>query len=210
MIAANTTVLLRRFLTLLLSTALLLGVNQTLRAEPKTYVIDPEHLSVGFLVSHIGYAKTLGLFRDGRGEFSFDETTGELADLRVVVDTASVFTNHDKRDAHLRSDDFLDTENYPTMTFTAASAERTGDRSFEVTGELTLLGQTRPLILEVAWNKSAEYPFRPGLFQSTPYVLGASARGSLKRSDYGMTYAVADGLVGDTVEILIEFEAKQQ
>lgn len=206
--AVNTNALPHYTITLILG--LLMGVNPPALAEPKSYVIDPAHLSVGFLVSHIGYANTLGLFRNAEGEFTFDETTGDLSDLRVVVDTASVFTNHDERDAHLRGEDFLDTENHPTMTFTADSAQRTGEHTFEVTGELTLLGQTHPLTLEVVWNKSADYPFRPGLFQSRPYVLGASARGSLKRSDYGMTYAVADGLVGDTVEILIEFEAKRQ
>jgi polyisoprenoid-binding protein YceI len=179
-------------------------------AEPQNYVIDPDHLSVGFLVTHVGYAKTLGLFRNARGKFTFDETTGKLSDLRVVVDTNSVFTNHDKRDEHLRGEDFLNTEQFPEMVFTAKDAKRTGEDTFQVVGDLTLLGETKPLSLDVTWNKSATYPFRPGVFTSKPYVLGASAQGTVRRSDYGMTYAIADGLVGDDVELLIEFEARRE
>lgn len=194
----------------LISIALYFASYASVFAEPHDYVIDPEHLSVGFLVSHVGYAKTLGLFRDARGEFTFDETTSELSDLRVVVDTHSVFTNHDKRDEHLRGEDFLNTEQFPEMIFTAKEAKRTGENTFQVIGDLALLGETNPLTLDVVWNKSATYPFRPGVFTGKPYVLGASARGTLRRSDYGMTYAVADGLVGDEVELLIEFEARRE
>lgn len=189
---------------------LLVTTDRAVLAEPQDYVIDPDHLSVGFLVSHVGYAKTLGLFRDGGGEFTFDESTGELSDLRVVVNTNSIFTNHDKRDEHLRSEDFLNTEQFPEMVFTAKDAQRTGENTFQVVGDLTLLGETKPLTLDVTWNKSDTYPFRPGVYIFKPYVLGASARGTLRRSDYGMTYAVADGLVGDEVELLIEFEARRE
>jgi len=186
------------------------GTATTSRAEAQKYVIDPDHLSIGFLVMHIGYAKTLGRFREAQGEFTFDEASGELSDIRVTVNTDSVFTDHDKRDNHLRGEDFFNTDQFPEMVFTADKAERTGERSFKITGELTLLGQTNPLVLDMTWNKSAEYPFRPNPIKDKPYVLGASGRGVLKRSDYGMTYAVANGWVGDEVEIIIEFEAQRQ
>jgi polyisoprenoid-binding protein YceI len=90
------------------------------------------------------------------------------------------------------------------MTFTAASARRTGERTFLVSGELTLLGKRRPLTLDATLNKSAPYPFG-----DRAEVMGVSARGTLKRSDFGMTYGVADDLVGDEVEILIELEARR-
>ncbi len=83
---------------LLTGIALLLLTAAPSWAEPKRYVIDPEHLSIGFLVQHIGYASVLGLFRKAEGSFTFDEDTGQLADLMITVDTASVFTSHDKRD----------------------------------------------------------------------------------------------------------------
>ena len=125
--------------------------------------------------------------------------------MRVVVATDSVDTHHEARDQHLNSGDFLDSERIPQMTFTAESARRTGEHTFAVAGELTLLGTTRPLTLEATVNKAAPYPIG-----DRAEVMGVSARGSLKRSEFGMTYGVADGLVGDEVEIVIEIEARRQ
>ncbi len=188
--------------------SILCGVTITdlaAHAERREYEIDPEHLTVGFLAEHIGYAKVLGQFREASGSYRFDEATGELSDVSIVVDTASVFTTHERRDAHLRSVDFLNTRQFPTMTFSAATAHPIGDMTYEVEGELQLLGVTRPLILTVTWNKSGRYPI--GL---RPYVMGVSARGSFQRSAFGMNYAVENGWVGDTVEIIIEFEARRR
>jgi len=179
-------------------------------AEPERYQIDPEHLSIGFLVDHIGYAKVLGMFRKAEGAYTFDEQTGELSDLRIVVDTASVFSNHQKRDEHLRSADFLNSAEFPQMVFTADGATRRGERDYVIEGQLELLGQKRPLTLEATWNKSGEYPFGGGVFGGNPYVMGVSARGSFERAPYGMTYAVDNGWVGNTVELVVEFEARRE
>jgi polyisoprenoid-binding protein YceI len=194
----------------LLGTALLVLAPPAAQAEPARYQIDPDHLSIGFLVDHIGYARTLGLFRKAEGSFTFDEQSGELTDLKVTVDTASVFTNQQKRDDHLRSADFLNSKEFPQMTFTAQSARRTGDKTFQIAGQLELLGKTRPLTLEATWNKSGEYPFGGGLLGGKPYVMGVSAHGTVTRSAYGMNYAVDNGWVGDEVELIIEFEARRQ
>lgn len=175
------------------------------RAEPAYYEIDTEHVTVAFLVDHLGYARVLGHFRELEGSYRFDEATGGLSELTVTVETDSVSTDHRRRDRHLRSDDFLDSGSFPTMTFTANSARRTSDRTFEVAGNLELLGVSRPLNLTATWNKSGEHPLESG-----EYAMGVSARGSLRRSDYGMTYSVENGWVGDTVEILIEFEARRR
>ena len=175
------------------------------RAEPQQYEIDPEHLTLGFLVAHVGYAKVLGSFREGSGSYTFDEDTGHLSDVLIVVDTASVSTNHEQRDAHLRSADFLNVRRFPSMTFSGATARPIDEMTFEVEGQLELLGMTRPLVLTVAWNKSGAYPFGDG-----QYVMGISARGSFQRSEYGMDYSVVNGWVGDTVELIIEFEARRR
>ena len=174
-------------------------------AEGAEYKLDPDHTSVGFLVDHIGYAKVLGLFREAEGSFQFDEESGELSDLSVVIETDSVFTNHKKRDKHLKSADFLNTREFSTMTFTAKTARRTDDRTYLVDGELKLLGKSGPLTLDATWNKSGKYPL-----DGNPYVMGVSARGRFTRSHYGMTYAVDNGWVGDEVELIIEFEARRQ
>jgi polyisoprenoid-binding protein YceI len=173
-------------------------------AEPARYELDPAHTTVAFLVEHIGYAKTLGQFLTAAGGYTYDDESGMLSALRIVVETDSVDTHHEARDRHLRSGDFLDGQAYPEMTFAARGAERVGDAKFAVTGDLTLLGKTRPLTLEATLNKSAPYPIG-----DRAEVMGVSARGTLKRSDFGMTYGVADNLVGDEVEIVIELEARR-
>ena len=180
------------------------------QGTPARYAIDPNHLSIGFLVDHLGYAKVLGAFRTARGGFSFDETRGVMTDLRVEVDTASISTHSNNRDEHLRGADFLNVAEHPRMVFTAAGARRTGERTFQVDGQLQLLGRTQPLSLQATWNKSGESPIGGGLLGRKPYVMGVSARGSFKRSAFGMNYGVANGWVGDEVAVIIEFEAVRQ
>jgi polyisoprenoid-binding protein YceI len=173
-------------------------------AEPARYELDPAHTTIAFLVEHIGYAKTLGQFLRASGGYTFDPETGAVSSVRVVVEPDSVDTHHEARDRHLRSGDFLDTETHAAMTFTADAAQRTRDGTFLVTGELELLGMRRPLTLEATLNKNAPYPIG-----DRAEVMGVSARGKLSRSEFGMTYGVADNLVGDEVEIVIEIEARR-
>ena len=179
--------------------------SATAHAQPARYEIDPEHFSVGFLVDHIGYAKVLGLFQKAGGSFTFDEKAGTLSDVRIAIDSASVFTGHRKRDDHLRGTDFLNAVEFPQIVFKGASAKRSGERTFIVEGQLEMLGKTQPVTVNFTWNKSAQYEL-PGV---KAYVMGASGRGSFKRSAFGMSYAVANGWVGDTVELILEFEARR-
>ncbi|MBA4211819.1 MAG: hypothetical protein C0449_01935 [Polaromonas sp.] len=177
----------------------------TAHAQAARYELDPEHTTVAFLVDHIGYAKVLGMFRSARGSYRFDEATATLSEVRIEVETASVFSNQRKRDDHLKGPDFLNSGEFPKMVFTATSAKRTGDKTFDISGQLELLGKSQPLTLQATWNKSAESPLGGPL--GKPYVMGVSARGSFKRSAYGMNYAVANGWVGDEIPLIIEFEA---
>ncbi len=176
------------------------------RAAPARYEIDPAHFSVGFLVHHIGYADTLGMFLEGGGSFTFDEAAPAVSDIEVTIQADSVFTNHDRRDEHVKGGDFLDVDDHPEIRFVGREARATGENSGEVTGDLTILGVTRPITLQVTKNKIGEYPFGAG----PPYVVGVSVRGTVKRSEFGMTYAVVNGWVGDEVELIIEFEAIRQ
>lgn len=189
--------------TLTVAATCLIGAN-TVYAAPEKFEIDPDHASVGFLTMHIGYAKTLGMFLETSGSFTYDEESQTLSDVEITVETDSVFTNHDKRDKHLRSPDFLNSREFPEMTFVGKTAEKLTDTTGKLHGELTLLGQTLPLTLDLTFNKSGQYPFGDN------YVVGVSARGSVKRSEYGMTYAVDNGWVGDDIELIIEIEAIRQ
>jgi polyisoprenoid-binding protein YceI len=189
--------------TLLLALGWLLGASASAAAEPAEFVLDREHTSITFFASHLGYADLAGMFLEASGRFRYDEATRELSDLRVVVETASVFTNHARRDEHLRSADFLNVAEFPQMVFTGTGAEPQGERSGRISGELTLLGVTRPLTLEVWLNKAGRYPFL-----DEHYAIGIDARGTLARSAFGMTYG--EQWVGDEIRLVIGFEAIRQ
>lgn len=171
-------------------------------AAAERYTLDPTHTTVAFLIDHIGYAKTLGLFPDVSGTLSFDQQTNTVTDIAIKVATASVDTANEARDKHVRNKDFLNVSEYPEMIFTAASATIDESGSGEIEGELTLLGTTLPLTLQVKLNKAENYPFGHKRF-----TLGVSASGSLNRSAYGMDYGVANALVGDNVQLILETEA---
>ncbi len=192
----------KRLLTVLLGTLILAA--PAAHAEPARYKLDPDHVAVAFLVKHIGFARTLGQFLEVEGSFVFDESVPSVSDLEVTIEGDSVFTAHERRDDHVRSDDFLAADEHPEITFVMTAAEQTGARSGTVVGDLTIRGVTRPVTLEVTWNRSGKYPFNDN------YVTGVSARTTIQRSDFGMTYALENGLVGDEVEILIEAEAIRQ
>jgi polyisoprenoid-binding protein YceI len=190
---------------LVLRLVALCALSAAAHAQPARYQIDPEHFSVGFLVDHLGYARVLGIFQKASGTYAFDETSGALSDVRIVIDAGSVYTAHRKRDNHLKSADFLNAGEFPQIVFKGAQAKRTGERTFAIDGQLELLGKTLPVTVEAKWNKSGKYEL-PG---ATAYVMGVSARTSFKRSDFGMKYGVANGWVGDTVELMFEFEARR-
>ncbi|WP_227369872.1 YceI family protein [Halomonas sp. M20] len=183
---------------------LLLGALPA-QAEPQTYRIDPEHFSIGFLIDHLGYQKQLGMFLEGEGEFVYDEQTQALSSGRVEIPAASLFTNHEKRDEHVLSDDFLNAKEYPSIVFEATDFNAESDTQGSLTGDLTLLGETHPVTLDVTLNKAEKYPFG-----HKQYTLGLSARTTLSRSEWGMTYGVDNGMVGDEVELIFEFEGIRQ
>ena len=98
---------------------LLILLPLTVWASEEEYIIDKSHFSIGFLVEHVGYAKTLGMFRDIDGSYIHDVKNKKINDINIVINTDSVFTNDEKRDEHLRSPDFLHVDKYPEMVFRA-------------------------------------------------------------------------------------------
>ena|SRR5690554_988708 len=182
--------------------AMLLVTSPVALAEPTTFTVDDEHFSMSFEIMHIGYAPVMGMFREVEGEFVYDEETGELSSGKLAFKAKSVFTNHDKRDDHLRNKDFLNAGQHKDITFVVTGFERTGDSTGVVTGDLTLLGQTNPVDVDVTLNKAADYPIG-----HEDYTLGISASAVINRSDWGMTYGLDQNLVGDEVKLRFGFEA---
>ncbi len=170
-------------------------------AEPQRYVVDEEHVSIGFLAGHARFADVLGLFTEVSGEFVYDAEAHELQSGTAEIAADSVFTGHNGRDGHVREDDFLAAGAHPVIRFEATDYVARDARTGTVQGEITIRGVTRPLSLEATINRIDAHPI------GGAETLGASLRGSLRRSEFGMDYALEGDLVSDRIELLIEFEA---
>ncbi|RHX90097.1 YceI family protein [Leptospira stimsonii] len=168
------------------------------------FKLDPTHTSVGFKIKHLGLSNVPGSFKEFQGKFSFDEKTGALSGLDVTIQTASIFTNDEKRDGHLKSKDFFDAEGAPTITFKSAKATVKKGAVSKIAGELTIKGVTKPVVLNVTFNGSAKDPWGTVHF-------AFEAETKINRKDYGLTWnkALETGgvLVGEEVSIKIEGEA---
>ncbi|MEX0732749.1 MAG: YceI family protein [Aquisalimonadaceae bacterium] len=180
------------------------------QAEPRRFVIDDNHFTASFLVDHAGYARVLGSFLEIEGEFVYDEQANALQGGSVTIHADSIFTNHEDRDAHVRDEDFLHVSEHPRITFEATQWSPGEDNTGVLTGDLTMLGTTKPIDLDVTINRIGDYPMGGGLLRRPPYVIGASLRGTVRRSEYGMTYALENDLVGDEVDLILEVEARRQ
>ena len=189
--------------------ALALGLNAVPAAQPaqaaETFAIDLAHSNIVFLIDHLGYSRMIGQFQDFEGSFVFDEADVTKSTLSVTVQTASVDTDHEARDNHLRSPDFFNAAEFPEMTFKSTAIEKTGESTGKITGDLTLLGTTKPVTLDVRFHKKATHPLPQ---YNGVLVAGFSARASLLRSEWGMKTFVPN--LGDEIEIWIEIEGHQK
>jgi polyisoprenoid-binding protein YceI len=173
-------------------------------AAPSTWDIDTAHSSVGFTVRHLVISKVRGRFLRWSGSLVLDEADPGASRIEARIETASIDTNEPKRDAHLRSADFFDVEQHPELVFRSTGVTKSGGRDYRLSGELTLSGVTRPVVLEVESLGQAKDPW--GGTRA-----GFTARTSIDRREFGLTWnqALEAGgvLVGDQVEIAIEVEA---
>lgn len=169
---------------------------------PGTFVIDPAHTHVGFAVRHMMIAKVRGRFTDVSGmlEVAEDPTQSKV---EIEVNTGSVDTRDEQRDAHLCSPDFFDIERYPTITFRGAGITLTGDRRFRLDGELTIRDVTRALTLDVSFNGLGQDPWGN-------QRVGFDASGEVDREDFGLTWnqALETGGVLVAKQVRIELEAE--
>ncbi|MDY0029281.1 MAG: YceI family protein [Pseudobdellovibrionaceae bacterium] len=168
-------------------------------AATETYVLDPYHTNVVWHANHFGFSTPSGKFADVSGKIMLDEAAPQNTSVEVVVKTGSIVTGIEKFNEHLLSKDFFNVTEFPEAKFVSKSVEVTGENTAKINGELTMLGQTHPLILDATLNKIGEHPF------SKKKTVGFSAAGTIKRSEYGMTYAVPG--VSDEVPLSIEIEA---
>ena len=171
--------------------------------QTTTWTIDTTHSAVEFSVKHLMFAKAKGRFSTVAGTIELDNEHVENSRVDVQIDTTSVHTSEEKRDAHLRSADFFDVENFPVATFTSTSVAANGD-DLTINGDFTLKGVTRPVVLKAELNGQGTNPWGQ-------QVLSYSATTKINRTDFGLSYnsALETGgvLVGEEVTITIEIEA---
>jgi polyisoprenoid-binding protein YceI len=186
--------------TILLAGALLLTLSAA--APAATYNIDTSHSAVTFAIRHMMISTVRGSFGDFAGTFTYVKDQPAAWTVTAEIQTATVDTNDDKRDEHLRSADFFDVEKHPTMSFKSTKVEQAG-AGYKLHGDLTLLGQTKPVVLDMEITGEITDPW------GNPRV-GFSANGRINRKDWGMTWSRAldagGVMVGDEVRIQLEIQ----
>jgi len=173
-------------------------------ASAATWTIDPDHTSIGFKIRHLMVSNVKGTFDRHTGVVDIDEKDITKSKVTVTIDTASINTNVQKRDDHLRSPDFFDVAKYPSMTFTSKKVARGANGKLKVTGDLTIRGITREVVLDVdPLSRESKDPW--GNIR-----IGTSATTMVNRKDFGLTWnkALETGgvVVGDEVSITLEIE----
>lgn len=165
------------------------------------YTIDPAHTRIGFVARHAMVTKVRGAFNEFEGTLHLDGADPARSTARVVIKAASIDTRNEQRDAHLRTNDFLDMEKYPEITFVSSSARQVDDTTFELVGDLTVKDVTKAVTLPLSFEGAAKDPFgnlRVGFEGSLP----------INRKDYGVVWnaplETGGVLVGD--KVVLEFE----
>ncbi|HKO48607.1 MAG TPA: YceI family protein [Polyangiaceae bacterium] len=169
------------------------------------WTFDTAHSVIGFAVRHLMVTKVRGTFKKWSGKLELDEDDLSLSRVRIELDSASIDTQESQRDGHLRSADFFDVAAFPSITFASTRIERAGDDRYRLSGDLSIRGVTRPVVLEVEDGGRAKHPMVGDM------RAGFSVRGSILRSDFGLTWnAVLETggvAVSDKVELDLEIQA---
>jgi polyisoprenoid-binding protein YceI len=168
-------------------------------AAPQKYTFDSLHTQIVFKVSHLGFSKSQGRFTKFDGGFTFDQEKPTASSLDVTIDANSINMLSTEWDDHLKGDNFFNVKKFPTITFKSKKITTTGENTGNIAGDLTILGVTKPVDLDVEFNKLGQHPM------TKAHVAGFSATAYIKRSDFGMNYGVEMGL-GDDVAIEIQVE----
>ena len=180
----------------------------TALAAPESYTLDPYHSFPHFEVGHIGYTVIRGRFDKSGGKFTLDRAA-KTGSLEITVQTATITTGDNERgnrprsrDEHLRSADFFNVTEFPTLTFKSAGVKFNGDNPAQVAGQLTMLGVSKPLTLQIESWRCGAHPV------SKKEMCGGSASASFKRTEFGMKYGVPN--ITDEIKLWIGFEAYKE
>ncbi|MEU6523065.1 YceI family protein [Streptomyces sp. NPDC046924] len=180
------------------------AVNPELAALTGDYTIDPAHTTLGFVARHAMVTNVKGSFQDFTGTLHLDgsDPSNSTATLDVVME--SIETGNADRDGHLKSSDFFKTDEFPKMTFRSTKAEALGGDDYRITGDLTILGTTKPLTIDLEFNGAATDPFGN-------QRIGFEGKAEILRSEWGLTWnaALETGgvLVSDKIKLNFDISA---
>ncbi len=179
----------------------LLVIVSSVAYAAETYKLDPGHSAIVFRVKHLGIAYVYGRFNGPAGSIVFDESAPSKSAIEMQAETKNVDTALEKRDTHLKSPDFFNAGEYPLVSFKSKSVKKLNENIYEVSGDLTLLGKTRPITVEVHGTGAGKDPW--GNFRR-----GFETSFSIKRSDFGMNFMM--GGVSDEVNLTVSVEGIRQ
>jgi len=179
-----------------------MATASTAPASVSTWNLDPAHSAAEFKVKHMMISNVKGSFRGLKGTLTLDDADPSRSKVTATVDIATLSTGDDQRDAHLKSADFFDAAQFPHMTFDSTTVKKTGEGEYQVTGDLTLHGVTKPVTFAV------DGPGAPGKDPWGNTRIGLSATAKINRKDFGLSWnaALETGgvLVGEDVALTID------
>jgi polyisoprenoid-binding protein YceI len=183
------------------------GVNPDLAALTGEYTLDPAHSTIGFVARHAMVTNVKGSFQDFSGTLYLDGSDPSKSTASIDVRMDSIETGSADRDNHLKSSDFFRIDEHPTMTFRSTRAEALGGDEYRITGDLTILGTTKPITIELEFNGAAKDPFGNER-------VGFEGKAEILRSEWGLTWnaALETGgvLVSDKIKLVFDISAIKQ
>jgi len=195
--------MIRKLTMLSVALAVLLVSAPFASAAPTTWTIDPNHSSVEFSIRHL-FSKVPGKFTKFSGTIVYDAANAPSSSVKAEIDAASISTANEKRDGHLKSEDFFDVAKYPTIVFESTSTTAAGENKLKVAGNLTMHGVTKPVTLDVTFLGAG-----PGM--GGRQVSGFEAVGKVNRKDFNIVWNrnldQGGTLLGDDVDIRLNIEA---
>jgi polyisoprenoid-binding protein YceI len=146
------------------------------------FTLDKAHTQISFSILRLGFSNISGWFRKFDGNVMFDPDNVANSSVKATVMASSIDSGHERRDNHLRSPDFFNAKEFPEITFVSTKVEKTGAKTGKMTGNLTMLGVTRPVTLDVTFNRMGVHP------RNNKTYAGFSATGMLDRTAFGMKF----------------------
>ncbi|MCD6019927.1 MAG: YceI family protein [Bacteroidetes bacterium] len=177
----------------LLFTIVACGIVSITRAQ--TYTVDKNHTRVGFSATHFGISKVDGRFKDVSATMTSKKEDYTDAVIEMTTNVSTIDTDNDTRDKDLRSENWLDANKYPTINFKSTSFKKTGGNTYELTGNITIHGITKPITFQVVYNGKE---INPATKKNT---IGFTVTGKLNRQDFQVGTGPASAIVGDEIEL---------